>query len=61
MAQHPFDLSGKVALVTGAYRGLGYAIAQGLAEAGATVVINGRKAEALVSAAKTLTDAGLRA
>jgi gluconate 5-dehydrogenase len=43
----PFDLSGKVALVTGAYRGLGFAIAQGLARAGATVVLNGRKAAEL--------------
>ena len=58
---HPFDLSGKVALVTGAYRGLGFAIAKGLAQAGATVVLNGRKAEALAAAAKTLTDAGLEA
>jgi gluconate 5-dehydrogenase len=61
MAHHPFDLSGKVALVTGAYRGLGFAIARGLGEAGATVVLNGRKAEALDAAVRTLTDAGLRA
>jgi gluconate 5-dehydrogenase len=61
MAHHPFDLSGKVALVTGAYRGLGFAIARGLGAAGATVVLNGRKAEALDAAVRTLTDAGLRA
>jgi len=61
MATHPFDLSGKVALVTGAYRGLGFAIARGLGEAGATVVLNGRKAEALDAAVRTLIDAGVRA
>jgi gluconate 5-dehydrogenase len=46
MATHPFGLAGKIALVTGAYRGLGFAIAKGLCEAGATVVLNGRKPEA---------------
>jgi len=51
----PFDLSGKVALVTGAYRGLGFSIAQGLAHAGATVVLNGRKEEALDEAAQKLS------
>ncbi|HEY5308984.1 MAG TPA: SDR family NAD(P)-dependent oxidoreductase, partial [Casimicrobiaceae bacterium] len=55
MTTTPFDLSGKVALVTGAYRGLGFAIAQGLARAGATVVLNGRKQEALDQAATSLT------
>ena len=61
MATPLFDLAGKVALVTGAYRGLGFAIARGLGEAGATVVLNGRKPEALATSAKALTDAGLRA
>jgi len=61
MTTHPFDLTGKVALITGAYRGLGFAIARGLGEAGATVVLNGRKAEALDAAVRTLTDAGVRA
>ncbi|MCC6198004.1 MAG: SDR family oxidoreductase [Burkholderiales bacterium] len=61
MATSPFDLSGRVALVTGAYRGLGFAIARGMAEAGAIVVLNGRKPDELRKAVKTLTDAGLRA
>lgn len=48
------DLSGRVALVTGAARGLGLAIASGLAQAGALVVLNGRDAAALERARTTL-------
>jgi len=61
MSNAPFDLAGRVALVTGAYRGLGFSIARGLAQAGATVILNGRKPEELARAAKALTDAGLKA
>jgi len=57
----PFSLEGNVALVTGAYRGLGFAIARGLARAGAHVVLNGRKRAELATAVKKLTDEGLRA
>ncbi len=49
-----FDLSGKVALVTGATRGLGRAMAEGLAKAGASVAINSRKPEACEAAAKEI-------
>jgi len=61
MSAHPFDLTGKVALVTGAYRGLGFSIARGLARAGATVVLNGRRPDELAAAANKLTDEGLKA
>ena len=61
MANALFDLTGRVALVTGAYRGLGFSIARGLAQAGATVILNGRKPDELAKAAKALTDAQLKA
>lgn len=55
------DLSGRVGLVTGAYRGLGFAIARGLARAGATVLLNGRRPAELESAAQALRQEHLRA
>lgn len=45
-----FDLSGKRALITGASQGIGLALAKGLAEAGAEVVLNGRDAGRLAAA-----------
>ena len=53
-----FDLTGRTALVTGSSRGLGRAMAEGLAEAGATVVLNGADAGRLASAASEMRDAG---
>ena len=58
-ARDKFDLTGRVALVTGAYRGLGFAIARGLAAAGARVVLNGRNADALAGATSVLASEGL--
>jgi gluconate 5-dehydrogenase len=52
--KNPFALDGKIALVTGAGRGLGLEIASALAEAGAHVVLNGRSREALEAAASVI-------
>jgi gluconate 5-dehydrogenase len=53
-----FSLEGRTALVTGSSRGIGYAIAQALAGAGARLVLNGRSAEALEAAAEALRQGG---
>lgn len=54
MLQNLFSLSGQVALVTGASRGFGLEIAKLFAEAGATVILNGRYRDTLQEAAGTL-------
>jgi 2-deoxy-D-gluconate 3-dehydrogenase len=51
---NPFDLQGKVALVTGGNGGIGLGMAKGLSQAGATVVIAGRDADKNASALKAL-------
>lgn len=58
---HPaFDLSGKVALVTGGNRGIGLGLAEGLAMAGADVVIWGRSTERNAEAAAAIGRHGTR-
>ncbi|NBB16504.1 SDR family oxidoreductase [Caulobacter sp. SLTY] len=58
---HPFDLTGKVALVTGAARGLGLEMARSLGQAGATVFLNGRAADRLAPALEVLKTEGIDA
>ncbi len=52
-----FDLTGKRALVTGSSQGIGFALAQGLAAAGAQIVLNGRDAGKLAEAAARIPGA----
>lgn len=56
-----FDLSGKVALVTGGARGIGYGIAQRLAEAGAAVMLSSVSPEGAARAAAQLVEQGWQA
>lgn len=49
-----FNLAGRTALITGGARGIGFAIAQGLASAGAAVILNGRSEAPLEEAAERL-------
>ena len=57
---HPlFDLTGKTALITGSGQGIGLSLAQGLASAGARIVLNGRSAGRLAEAQRCLDAADL--
>jgi NAD(P)-dependent dehydrogenase (short-subunit alcohol dehydrogenase family) len=58
MATKLFDLTGKVAVITGGGTGLGRGIAGGLADAGARVVVIGRREEVVTRAAAEIRDAG---
>ncbi|SEG54729.1 glucose 1-dehydrogenase [Bosea lathyri] len=53
-----FSLEGKIALVTGSGQGIGLAMAEGLSEAGAHVVLNGRDRAKLETAARAIATAG---
>ena len=61
MTSNLFDLSGRVALVVGASRGIGRAIAQGLAEAGASVALCSRTQADLLQIAEEMRAQGARA
>ena len=58
MATNLFDLSGKIALVTGASRGIGEAIAKLLAEQGAHVIVSSRKLDGCQTVADQITADG---
>ncbi len=53
-----FDVSDRIVLITGSSRGLGFALAQGYAEAGARVVINGTRPETVEPAVTQIREAG---
>jgi len=53
-----FNLSGRTALITGSVRGIGFSLAEGLAAAGARILINGRQHAAVDEAVARLTAAG---
>ena len=61
MSLERFSLKGRVALLTGASRGLGYAMAQALGEAGARVVVNSRSQSDLDAAVTKLRGTGIDA
>jgi gluconate 5-dehydrogenase len=53
-----FNLSGRTALITGSSQGIGFALARGLAQAGAAIVLNGRDKLKLARAAAELPGEG---
>jgi gluconate 5-dehydrogenase len=55
-----FNLTGRTALITGSARGIGFAVAEALANAGAHVILNGRNQASLDEAAQRLRRAGAR-
>jgi gluconate 5-dehydrogenase len=58
MTLEMFNLSGKRALITGSSQGIGFALARGLASAGAEIILNGRDQAKLATAAQELGGEG---
>ena len=56
-----FNIEGKIALITGSSRGIGFVLAKGFCEAGATVILNGTSEESLNTSVAILKDAGYNA
>ena len=56
-----FDLTGRTALVTGSSRGLGRAMAEGLARAGASIIVNGTRNDSVQVAVAEMRAAGFTA
>ena len=56
--KHKFDLTNKVAIITGSSKGIGESMAVALAEHGAKVVVSSRKQDAVDEVAKRINDAG---
>lgn len=61
MSEKLFDVAGKNALITGASRGIGFALARGLGGAGASPILNGRNEETLDAAVAALAKEGIAA
>ena len=61
MSADPFDLTGKVALVTGSSRGLGYQMASAFADRGADLIITSRKVDNCEKVAAEIREKGRRA
>lgn len=61
MSTKLFDLSGKIALITGASHGLGMAMAKGLGKAGATIIVNNHTPDALQGAIDDYKNDGIKA